>query len=255
VALQGEVSHRRDVPLQMDDLELLYAAMSPLAALTAMEGFGPDHPLYAAGMVGGLLAQTNQVGVFSFEDEITGYRRFDVTQVQATATRVFGRWLKADQISVVGEAALSHIHDMPDKDELRLDGPATYTSGNPAHTHVYGADGQLVQPVVQPATESSSAFPDAWAWGYRLAGRLDYNNAVAGINLAPRFSWQHDVKGVSPGPGGNFLEGRRGLSLGLAAVYRYCWELDVSYTNFAGAGRYNLLSDRDYVATTVKYSF
>ena len=186
--------------------------------------------------------------MFGFGEYIRGYRRFDVTQFQATATRVFGRWLGADQISVVGEAAASCIHDLPDKEELRLDGPATYVSGNPVHQ---------TNPVkqLQPTTEAASAFPGAWAWGYRLAGRLDYNNAVAGINLAPRFSWQHDVKGVSPGPGGNFLEGRRGLSLGLAAVYRYCWELDVSYTNFAGAGRYNLLSDRDFVATTVKYSF
>ena len=26
-------------------------------------------------------------------------------------------------------------------------------------------------------------------------------------NVLPRFSWQHDVKGTTPGPGGNFVEG------------------------------------------------
>lgn len=255
IAIQGEVSHRRDLPLQVDDLELLYAAMSPLAAVTAMDGYGPDHPLFAAGQVGMLLAQTNQVGVFGFGEYIAGYRRFDMSQFQATATRMFGRWLGADQIIVLGEGAVSHVHDMPARSELRLEAPGTYTSGNPAHTHIYGEDGQVVQQVVQPATEPASAFPGAWAWGYQVAGRLDYNNVFAGINLAPRFSWQHDVKGISPGPGGNFLEGRRALGLGLGAVYRISWELDISYTHFSGAGRYNLLNDRDFLATTIKYSF
>jgi len=31
--------------------------------------------------------------------------------------------------------------------------------------------------------------------------------------------------------------------------------LELRYVNFSGAGKYNLLSDRDYVATTIKYSF
>ena len=178
-----------------------------------------------------------------------------MTQFQTTATRVLGRWLWADQLTLVGEGAAAYIHDLPAKSELRLDGPGTYTSGNAAHTHQYNAAGQVVQPVVQPATEPASAFPGAWAWGYQLAGRMDYNNVFAGVNLAPRFSWQQDVRGISPGPGGNFLEGRRALSLGLGAVYRISWELDLSYTSFSGAGHYNLLNDRDFLATTAKYSF
>ena len=245
LALQGEVSHRRDVPLQVDDLELLYAAISPLAGLTALPGYGPAHPLYAPGQIGALLANTNQVGAFDFGREIQGYRRFDATQFQVTVTRVFGRLLGADQWVVLGETAFSHVHDLPAQTELRLEAPGTYTSGNDIHT----------QAGVQPATEPTDAFPGSRAWGYQVAGRLDYNNLFAGINLAPRFSFQHDVRGISPGPGGNFLEGRRGLSLGMAAVYRISWELDVSYTRFSGAGRYNLNNDRDFIATNVKYSF
>ena len=30
IALQGEVSFRQDVPLQFDDVELLFAALTPL---------------------------------------------------------------------------------------------------------------------------------------------------------------------------------------------------------------------------------
>jgi len=29
----------------------------------------------------------------------------------------------------------------------------------------------------------------------------------------------------------------------------------VSYTQFGGAGQYNLLNDRDFVAASIKYSF
>jgi hypothetical protein len=32
-------------------------------------------------------------------------------------------------------------------------------------------------------------------------------------------------------------------------------EVDVSYTVFGGAGRYNELTDRDFFSATVKYSF
>ena len=32
IALQGEVSYRKDVPLQVDDLELLFAALGPISA-------------------------------------------------------------------------------------------------------------------------------------------------------------------------------------------------------------------------------
>jgi hypothetical protein len=33
------------------------------------------------------------------------------------------------------------------------------------------------------------------------------------------------------------------------------WEVDMSWTKFGGAGRFNDINDRDYVATTLKYSF
>lgn len=231
IALQGEVSFRQDLPLQVDDLELLYAALSPLALVGIP--------------VGQLLAATNQIGAFGFGDEISGYRRFDMTQFQTTATKVMGRWLGSDQFTVVWEGAVSRIHGLPDRDVLRLEGPATFTGGNPIHT----------QAGVQPVTERPEAFPGATAFGYQFAGRFDYNNVFQSINLSPRFSWQHDVKGVSPGPGGNFLKGRQALTVGVTATYRFAWEVDVSYTRFNGAGRYNLLNDRDFIATNVKFTF
>ena len=165
--------------------------------------------------------------------------------MQLTGTKVFSQVLGADQFTVVAEGAWSTVHDMPDQSELRLEGPGTYTSGNPIFTAAR----------VQPATESSDAFPTASAWGYVLAGRLDYNNAFGPVNFVPRFSYAQDVSGISPGPGGNFLEGRQALTVGLGFNYQINWEWDLSYTSFFGADRYNLINDRDFLAANLKYSF
>jgi hypothetical protein len=37
--------------------------------------------------------------------------------------------------------------------------------------------------------------------------------------------------------------------------WQNAWSWEFRYVNFFGGGRYNLLNDRDYVATTIKYSF
>jgi hypothetical protein len=88
-----------------------------------------------------------------------------------------------------------------------------------------------------------------------MAGRMEFNNAIGAINLTPRFAWAHDVSGISPAPGGNFLEGAQALTLGLAGTYQNTWEVDLAYTMYSGAGRWNLLNDRDFVAMTVKLGF
>lgn len=228
-ALQGEYSFRQDVPLQVDDVELLFAALTPLSGL---------NPAVAV----------NQIGSFGTSTLIPGYITRNVSQLQATATRVFGQAFGANQVLFVAEAAVNHVHDMPDKDVLRLEGPGTFTSGNPFHA---GATGLHAG---KPA-ESSSHFADATSWGYRIATRFDYLNAIGAVNLSPRIQWQHDVSGVSPGPGGSFLEGRKAISVGLTASYLEQWEFDVSYTSFFGADRHNLLNDRDFVSASLKYLF
>ena len=89
-----------------------------------------------------------------------------------------------------------------------------------------------------------------------MAGRADYTNAFgSSFTLSPRFAFNHDVNGISPGPGGNFLEGRRSLTLGVEANYLNEWSFDVSYTRFMGAGNLNVIHDRDFVAFTARYAF
>jgi hypothetical protein len=229
IALQGEVSYRQDAPYLVDDVELLFAALSPISAG---------------------LAATNQVvpGGAGFEEVIPGFRRKNASQGQLTATKVFGPLLGADQGLLLFEGAVTHVDGLESKDVLRYEGPGTYTSGNPLHAAPGGA--HAGKPEEQP-----EHFADPTSWGYRLVGRLVYNNAIGAINLIPRFGWQHDVSGVTPGPGGNFIEGRTAFTFGLAAEYLSRWQLDLSWTTFGGADRYNLINDRDFVGVVLKYSF
>jgi hypothetical protein len=231
-ALQGEISHRLDVPLQVDDVELLFAALTPF------------NPAFAANQLSQFL---NGGNAYSTDQNIPGFILLDVTQLQATVTRLVPQVLGASQLLLLGEVGVNRVNNMPDKNDLRLEAPGTYISGNQALAGAHGpAAGQF---------EAASRFADATSWGYRLVGRLQFDNAIGAWNLLPRIAFAHDVNGNSPGPGGSFLEGRKALTLGLAANYQSIWSADLSYTQFSGAGRFNLINDRDFVAFNVKYAF
>jgi hypothetical protein len=246
IALQGELSYRQDAPLQADDVELLFAALAPISPIFAGTSGIPGEP--GATQFADYFGEDYST---QFETVIPGYILQDVMQFQLTATKMFGPGMGADQSVLLMEAAVTNVPDMPDKNELRLEGPGTYTSGNPYHEDPLNPGAAHA---LKPA-DAAEHFADPTSWGYRIAGRMEFNNAIGAITLLPRFSWQHDVSGVSPGPGGNFIEGRMALTIGLLGVYQNKWSGDLSYTTYMGADRHNLINDRDFVAANVKYSF
>ena len=211
-ALQGEYSFRRDAPLQRAERVVLAEGLEPITKALRLTG---------ADLLAHLANHTPK--------KIQGYIERDVSQVQATVTRVFGPTLGADGLVFVTELALMHVHDMPDKNTSPLESPAGGTL----------------------ATGKADA--DGTSWGYRLAARLDYNNAIGGANLYPYTQFLHDVSGNSPAPSGPFVEDRTALTLGVRADYLSRWQADIGYTRYAGKG--NELSDRDFVSASVKYSF
>jgi len=249
IALQGEVSYRHDVPLQFDDVELLFAALTPFEAV-ALGAQGIAMPATCTPALP-TLTRCGQLGAFGVDQEVPGWGLFDVWQGQVTATKAFPPMLGASQLVAVLEAGMTHVNGMPDKESggpaglgLRFNGPGTSVSGNvPLAGRHFGE----VEPL--------NRFADQDSWGYRAALRLDYLGLIGAWNFSPRFVWSHDVSGTTPGPGGNFVEDRYGATLGVLASYQSRMEVDVSYTVFGGAGRYNELTDRDFFAATVKYSF
>jgi Protein of unknown function (DUF1302) len=254
VALQGELSFRQDVPLQLDDLELLLATLEPLTILS-----GTGDPISQL-TLDPTYSQFDTVTPFDINVlnggesvYIQGYERFDVSQAQMTATKLFGPIFGASQFAMVGEVGMTHIHNMPDKEDMRLDGPGTPVTGNSNHSL-----DKTIYPLAaheNKEAEPSSAFADATSWGYRVVAKFDFNNAIGAVTLSPRVAWSHDVHGTTPGPGGNFVDGRKAVTLGLGANYQNQWTADLSYTEYFGAGRYNLINDRDFLALNVKYSF
>jgi hypothetical protein len=235
-ALQGELSYRKDVPVQVNTIELIGAIL---------------------GVIDPETAAANQLGTFNgqFETDIPGFAELDILQIQTSASRLFGPNLGANELVLVGEVGVTHVLDLPSQasggpngNGLRLNGPNTGLGGNTAISPTFN------QPFATQVL-GSDHFVSETSWGYQILGQLIYNNAVGAINLLPRIAWRHDVDGISPGPGENFLQGRKAVTVGLAATYLSSWRGDVSYTNFFGAGDFNLLNDRDFVVASLSYSF
>ena len=188
---------------------------------------------------------------------VKGWKEHEVTQLQMTFTKAFSSVLGAEQIALVGELGGTQAN-LPDKSVLRYEGEGTDTGGGcDVGDVVAGLPGSVLSPgcLRNPLTQVGG-FPTNFSWGYRLAARADYNSVFGSpVTLSPRIAFNHDVKGITPGPGGNFLEGRKSITVGVEANYLQKWVFDLSYTGFNGAGQLNQIYDRDFYSFSVKYSF
>ena len=256
ISVQGEVSYRNDMPLQIDDVELLVAGLTPSRPVLGNIGLIPVVDTNGDGVpdMGNPAWQgrsMTQLGQQDFNSYIQGYRRFDVWQPQLTATKLFGPTLGANQWVLVSEVGATIVPDLPDKDLLRFDGPGTALSGDPlAPTILSGAGGHA-----NDRYEPASAFADDFSWGYRLAARIDYTDVFSGINLSPAIAFAHDVDGNTPLPIGNFMQDRKSVTIGVTATYQNSWQAALKYTEFFGNETCNLMNDRDFLSAMIQYSF
>lgn len=248
-SLAGEVTFRKDEPLQVDDVELLFASLEP---------------------VGSIPSGTSQIPAGAgLGDEISGYRLFDTTQAQLTFTTFAGPTWGADQLVILAELGANWISDLPSEDVLRFNAPGTSRSGNPNRqsflpdgTPVFGS-GFIVPgspcsvggaPVACEGQETND-FASDFSWGYRVVARLDYTDVFAGWNISPRIVFSHDVDGITPAPISNFVEGRKAVTLAVSMDLQSRWKADVGYSAFSGAGLANAMGDKDFVAANISYSF
>ena len=255
LAVNGEVSYRPNQPLQVDDVELLLAALSPLedalGPLLYLAKYSAADPTRGIFTQSQLIEDGNPVG---YNEYIQGYRRKDVLQPQMTLTKMFGPMLGWDQLVVLGEIGATWILDMEEKDELRYEASGTYTSANDYFTN-FDKPPEEVDKRVQPATQAMRDFANRFSWGYRLAARADFNNAIGPINLQPAIAFYHDVEGTTPAPITNFVDDRKTISGSLTANYLNTIRVKLTYTNYFDGGDFNLLEDRDFASLTASYSF
>ena len=213
-AFSGEIAHHRDHPFQVHVGQYIP---------TLINVTPPDHP----GFPDGDFAPAYASGSF-FQTWI----RRDKTQVALAITQLLGPRLGASQVAISLEAANLYIHDMPDKNEQRLQTPGVA--------------------VLQYGPQDALA--DQNSWGYRLAGVLTYNNILGAFQVSPRYIFSHDVTGNSPG-GQPFQEDRKSFTVGVNVKYVNRFSADISYTSFYGAGDFNVLNDRDFVNLSLRYSY
>lgn len=205
---------------------------------------------------------------------IRGYERFEVYQFNLGATRVYGATenpFAADQIILLLEAGATYVPGLPALDELQIEAPGTFLaasagadgsgaffddasrqqacSSNPSCS--YGPDGLRFN----PRQEDLSQFVTKFSWGYRVVSLIKYESVLPGISLQPQLIFAHDVHGIAPGPGENFLRGRQTIGTLLETRYKSSFSFNVGYTWFTGGGDNNLLRDRDYAQAFARYQF
>lgn len=214
-AVSGEVSHRLDMPLQINGSDLLASALTNGAMGSPMD---------------------DRYNAANDGETVDGFDRFDYTQTQFTLIKFFDKALGTDRITTVAEFGFGHVWDLDESDGAIKYGRAT-TYGN-------SFDGQ---------GDDKDGFTTTDSAGYRLAVKADYRNVFAGVDLSPSVAWSHDVYGYSPEPQGTFQEGRTGVNVALKADYLKTYSMAISYTGFDGD--YNLQSDRDYASVAFGVSF
>lgn len=251
IAFQGEYAYRPNLPLQYATPELLLAALGLPNLITGFTQI-PGAP------TGATAAALIPDGTY-----MQGWTRVKNSQLQVTGTKSWPNVLGGDQAVLVGEVGFTWFHNLPSN--VKFNAPAIYLPATPFGAALSGAFS------VQP----SDSFLTEFSWGYRLVGRVEYTNAILGGNVAPRFAFSHDVKGVSP----TFNEGVKSASIGVSWDYQRKWVVDMQYTNYFGGRTYcgtdvptpgsvitpgqpaswcssaNPLKDRDFYSLVISYSF
>ncbi|WP_285425608.1 MULTISPECIES: DUF1302 domain-containing protein [unclassified Pseudomonas] len=231
-AWSGEISYRPNAPVQLNTTDILYSGLSPL---------NPN-----VSLLQGTPGQDQK-----------GYRRKEISQAQTTFTHFFDQVMGAERLTVVGEVGWTHVGGLESTSKLRYGRDPSYGPGPLPNGQCQTLNaGTLAGAALNNLSRycENDGFTTTDSWGYRARAIWDYNNVFAGVNLKPSVAWSHDVDGYSPGPGGNFEEGRKAVSLGLEAEYQNTYTANLSYTNFFD-GKYTTVDDRDFVALSFGMNF
>ncbi|WP_317847248.1 DUF1302 domain-containing protein [Pseudomonas sp. HTZ2] len=238
-AWSGELSYRPNAPVQLNTTDILFSAVRPL---------------------GGPYADASVLTGVPGED-LHGYTRKEITQFQTTLTHFFDQVMGASRLTVVGEVGVTHVGGLESSSKARYGRDPVFGPGNLPNGTCEALNGSTIG---GSGLNSSTAnisrncendgFTTTTSWGYRARAIWDYNDVFAGVNLRPNVAWSHDVSGYSPGPGANFEEGRKAISLGLDAEYQNTYTASLSYTNFFD-GKYSTVDDRDFVALSFGVNF
>ncbi|MFJ2483758.1 DUF1302 domain-containing protein [Pseudomonas sp. NPDC087598] len=243
-AWSGEISYRPNAPVQLNSTDILFAGVRP---------------------IGGALTNASILNGVPGQD-LHGYERKEITQIQTTFTHFFDQVMGASRLTLVGEVGATYVGGLESRSDKRYGRDPVYGPGElPATGGVNTCANILNASTINGAGPGSpqnnrsrncdnDGFTTSMSWGYRGRAIWEYNDVFAGVNLKPNVAWSHDVSGYSPGPGGNFEEGRKAVSLGVDAEYQNTYTASLAYTNFFD-GKYTTVDDRDFVALSFGVNF
>ncbi|WP_220183802.1 DUF1302 domain-containing protein [Marinobacterium marinum] len=215
LAWSGEISHKRDVPVQVNGPLLVGAILTQFTG--GIGNTAADQMVAGAGPGG----------------EVQGYGLFDVTQMQTSLVSMHSQVLGASRMALIGELGWTHVHGLDEG----------------VNALKYGRAGNFGY-----AAGDDEGFVTQDSLGYVLRASLTYPNAFAGASLSPEVSFRHGVYGNGPEPGAAFREDEKALGLTLTADYMNQYRVQLGYTNFFG-GDYNAIEDRDFLSLSASVSF
>lgn len=243
-AWSGEISYRPNAPVQLNSTDILFAGVRPLGGA-----------LTNASLLTGVPGQ-----------DLHGYERKEITQIQTTFTHFFDQVMGASRLTLVGEVGATYVGGLESRSDMRYGrdpvyGPGELPATGTANTCANILNASTINGAGPGSPQNNRSrncdndgFTTSMSWGYRGRAIWEYNDVFAGVNLKPNVAWSHDVSGYSPGPGGNFEEGRKAVSLGVDAEYQNTYTASLAYTNFFD-GKYTTVDDRDFVALSFGVNF
>ena len=258
ISLGGEYSFKHNVPVQLNSPDLVTGAAGKSESLV-FQNRVPDL-VNSNGDIGsdGVIDIADAIAADFLGSFQHGYDLFDVSQLQMTAIKFVDQFMGASRMIFVGEVGGTYVHDLPDESEIRYGRYDQLSVGTaPFSNSVPGLDSakEECEATNLIGTCDVGGYVTDFSWGYRFRTSWVYNDVFAGVNLTPQVAWSQDVKGYAPGPGANFVEGRKTIGLSLKAEYLNQYSMNLAYTNYFGGGKNNAISDRDNVALSLAYSF
>ena len=241
VAVSGEVSYKKDLPVGVNGTTELLGGLRVLATQASLCGTPAQDAVY--GQFGARACQAFISYATTGDGLAQGWDRFDVTQAQSTAIYFWEQGLGAERVSLVGEVAWIGVSDLPSIAEMPYGRNPIF---GPPSNFFDTTTGQPINVIPDDGFVTSNS------WGYRFRASASYPNAFAGIELIPSLAWAHDVSGTSPTP--TFIDGRKAFSLALGANYLTRYRGSISYTWFSG-GIANPAADRDFFSITFSVDF
>jgi len=177
----------------------------------------------------------------------------DIAGTAVSFTTVIGETNVQGELSFLDGTPLVNSAGDPERGDL--------LKGQLGGSHVFGptwiADDTVLTfegfyAEVTSADADELRFDDS-AWGYSLLTEFFYNNVLQGWDIKVPVYFKHDLDGTLQEL--QVFDGARVLSLGVNGTYLNNLNIGLAYAIYDGGGRTHLLSDRDNIALTAKYSF